>query len=192
MPYFRNIGLLGKAQSGKDTTAQRLADRWGFRRVAFADPLKSQALRIDPLIPTHPDVRPVRLSRLVADVGWDYAKTRYPEVRRILQHVGQSVRDIDPGFWVRAALNAVDANEAGNLPTVVTDVRYENEARALREYGFTLVRVTRPSAVDATVGAAARHPSETELDNWATAFTLNNFGSVHDLYAQVDGLPRKR
>ncbi|AFU62216.1 deoxynucleoside monophosphate kinase [Streptomyces phage TG1] len=191
MPYYRNIALLGKARSGKDTVAGRLVDRWGFRRIAFADPLKSVVLDLDPFIPTGYGVT-VRLSRLIADVGWEYAKDTYPEVRRILQHSGQAVRQLDAGFWVRAALNAVDAVEAAHLPVVVTDVRYANEARALVGYGFTLVRVVRPSAVDSTVGAASRHPSETELDDWPTAVTLHNVGTLADLHAQVDQLPTRR
>lgn len=189
MTYYRNIALIGKAQAGKDTVASRLVERYGFRRVAFADPLKATALRIDPLIPTATGVH-VRLSQLVADVGWDYAKTTYPEVRRILQHTGGAVRVLDKELWVCAGLDAVIAHEAASLPTVVTDVRYLNEATTLRRWGFTFVRVARPGRVDSS--AAGRHASETELDNWATAHSVTNFGTLDELYAQVDALPQPR
>src|SRR5262249_27426233 len=150
---------LGKARSGKDTTAARLGARYGFQRVAFADPLKRMALDLDPYIPTGYGVT-VRLSRLIADVGWEYAKDAYPEVRRILQSTGQTVRALDHEFWVRHAMEKVHAAEWRGLPVVVTDVRYENEAFALRSAGFMLLRLIRP---DARTGAAARHASETEL-----------------------------
>ncbi|CAD80119.1 gp52 [Streptomyces phage phiBT1] len=186
MAYYKSIGLIGRAQSGKDTVGARLRQRYGYQRVAFADPLKAAALRVDPWIPTGYGVY-ARLSRLVADVGWDYAKTTYPEVRRVLQHVGQTVREIDPGFWVRAAAPAIDAAERLNLPVVVTDARYENEARYLTERGFALIRVDRPGVVP--LGADyARHRSETELDEWKAQVTIRNTGTLEDLNRIVDSL----
>jgi hypothetical protein len=189
--YYKSIGLIGRAQSGKDTVGARLRQRYGYQRVAFADPLKAAALRIDPLIPTSYGVT-VRLATLVNSVGWDYAKTTYPEVRRVLQYVGQTVRDVDPGFWVRAAAPAIDAAERLGLPVVVTDVRYENEARYLRDRGFSTIRVTRPGA--GATGDTAKHKSETELENWATALTIANTGTLDDLNRIVDSLllPRSR
>jgi hypothetical protein len=189
--YYKSIGLIGPAQSGKDTVGARLRQRYGYQRVAFADPLKRAALRVDPIIPTTYGVH-VRLSKLIAAVGWDYAKTTYPEVRRVLQHVGQTVRDIDPGFWVRAAAPAIDAAERLNLPVVVTDVRYENEATYLRDRGFATIRVTRPGA--GATGDTAKHKSETELENWATALTIANTGTLEELNRIIDSLllPRSR
>ncbi|QAY26946.1 deoxynucleoside monophosphate kinase [Streptomyces phage Shawty] len=182
MAYYKSIGLIGRAQSGKDTVGARLRQRYGYQRVAFADPLKRAALNMDPYIPTGYGVT-VRLSALIADVGWDYAKVQYPEVRRILQHVGQTVREIDPEFWVRAAVPAIEAAERLGLPVVVTDVRYENEARALRDRGFSMVRVTRPGT-----DVPNAHKSETELESWATALTIANTGTLDDLNNIVDSL----
>lgn len=188
MAYYKSIGLIGRAQAGKDSVGDRLRQRYGYQRVAFADPLKVAALRVDPLIPLSYNVHG-RLSQLVQGVGWDYAKTTYPEVRRILQHVGQTVRELDPLFWVRAATPAIDAAERLGLPVVVTDVRYENEALALRDRGFSFIRVTRPGTD--TPGA---HKSETELANWAAALTIGNTGTLDTLNRIVDSLllPRSR
>lgn len=191
MAYFKSIGLIGPAQSGKDSVGARLRQRYGYQRVAFADPLKRAALNVDPYIPTGYGVT-VRLSALIADVGWDYAKVTYPEVRRVLQHVGQTVRDIDPGFWVRAAAPAIDAAERLNLPVVVTDVRYANEADYLTDRGFATIRVTRPAVA---LGADyQRHKSETELADYRTTLTIGNHGTLDDLNRIVDSLllPRSR
>ncbi|MFF7361070.1 hypothetical protein [Streptomyces sp. NPDC008125] len=185
MAYYKNIGLIGHAQAGKDSVAGRLHQRYGYQRVAFADRVRAAALRTDPLIPTSYGVH-TRLSTLVRAVGWDYAKTTYPEVRRILQTVGQTVRDTDPEFWVRAARPAISAAHELGLPVVVSDVRYANEARWLLDNGFSLIRVTRPGA--GLSGDAGRHESETELDSWATDLTIGNTGSLEDLNAIVDSL----
>ncbi|QNE74008.1 hypothetical protein F0344_04785 [Streptomyces finlayi] len=189
MAYYRSVGLIGLARAGKDSVAARLRQRYGYQRVAFADPVRAAALRTDPLIPTSYGVH-TRLSTLVNAAGWDYAKTTYPEVRRVLQNIGQTVRDMDPDFWVRAAFPAIEAAKTLNLPVVVSDVRYENEARALLLDGFTLIRVTRPGT--GLAGDAGRHKSETELDAWATDLTIGNTGSLDDLNSTVDSLTLPR
>jgi hypothetical protein len=49
------VGLVGYARSGKDTFAAAL----GYRRLAFADPLKELALAVNPLAAgSHADAAP--------------------------------------------------------------------------------------------------------------------------------------
>ncbi|QAX95009.1 deoxynucleoside monophosphate kinase [Streptomyces phage Sebastisaurus] len=181
---YKHVGLIGKARSGKDTVAQRLVRSRAYTRVAFADPLKAMAMQTNPFVPTSPGVV-VRLAPLINDVGWEYAKERYPEVRRILQAVGQTVRLHDEDFWVRVALRKVDAADSWNMPVVITDVRYPNEAETLRKRGFALVRVTRPGA---SAGPNAEHESETALDEFHADLTIGNTGTLDDLNRIVDSL----
>ncbi|MFF1597699.1 hypothetical protein ACFVYV_09405 [Streptomyces mirabilis] len=179
---YPNLALCGKAQSGKDTVAAHLVAAHGYTRLAFADPLKEMALSVDPLIPTGHGIH-VRLARLIADVGWDYAKTHYPEVRRLLQHVGQTVRHYDTFFWIGLLLERA-AQISG--PVVVTDVRYRNEHRELRQAGFVPVRITRPgSGLD---GSAGSHDSETNLDHLTFTDGIVNDGSLDLLHARVNVL----
>ncbi|MFJ9318813.1 nucleoside/nucleotide kinase family protein [Streptomyces globisporus] len=191
---------MGKARSGKDTAGQRLCQNWNFTRLAFADPLKRMALQINPYVPTGYGVT-VRLEALIADVGWERAKEDYPEVRHILQNTGQTVREHDEDFWVRVLMAKVRAAEKWNMPVVVTDVRYRNEALTLREHGFRLVRVKRPATTKHVINGLKplrarfltdRHVSETELDDFTADETLINGGSVFDLHTLADGLVRAR
>ncbi|MCM2391721.1 hypothetical protein [Streptomyces albipurpureus] len=145
-----NIGIIGRARTGKDTAGQWLIDNRGYRRVAFADPLKEAALNLDPLIEQIDmaflgvDERPdVRLSDLVGSYGWEESK-EVPEVRRLLQELGASIRAIDEVFWLRTALKNVTAANENGTPCVITDVRYPNEAVALKRAGFHLVYIDRP------------------------------------------------
>lgn len=172
-----NIGLIGKAQSGKDTAAGFLVRGRRYTPLAFADPLRAMLLDINPYV--HCPGVTVRLESLVADVGWDYAKTQYPEVRRLLQRVGQTMRERDPDYWVSNMRRLLNGAERLNMPVVVTDVRYRNEADMLVTRGFRLVRIVRPGA--SAGGSAASHSSETELDDYATPVTIRNNGSVGDL-----------
>jgi hypothetical protein len=142
------------------------------------------ALDIDPFIPTHYRVT-VRLSSLVADVGWEYAKDTFPEVRRVLQHVGQSIRERDPDFWVDVATDKISVADTWNLPVVVTDCRYPNEAEALKARGFLLARIVRPGNE-----GTRDHESETALDEFPADVTLINGGTLFDLETQADTLVR--
>ena len=44
------IGLSGYARSGKDAVAQVLVSEFGFKRVAFADPIRDLLYEMDPKI----------------------------------------------------------------------------------------------------------------------------------------------
>jgi hypothetical protein len=188
---MHNIGIIGKARSGKDTAALYLVRTLSYSRLAFADPLKEMALSIDPVVPTTTGVH-VRLSTLIRDVGWEYAKDTYPEVRRILQYTGQTVRDYDDEFWLTAMRRKLNNAEAWNLPVVVTDVRYPNEANMLRARGFKLVRIVRPVPTKLPItgdrptparflDAAATHSSETAMDNYEADATIYNSATPADL-----------
>jgi hypothetical protein len=87
------FGLTGPPGCGKDAAADHLAEAHGFARVAFADPIRQAALILDPYIPGTG-----RLSDVVHQYGWTTAKTRWPEVRRILQLLGTELA-ADPWRW---------------------------------------------------------------------------------------------
>ncbi|MFF3557313.1 hypothetical protein ACFYXL_28350 [Streptomyces tsukubensis] len=190
---YRHIALMGRAGSGKDTVGRRLIRTWAFTRVAFADPLKEMALRIDPVVTYEPagyGPVPVRLADVVNRWGWEEAKRRSPEIRRTLQRMGSAVRKQDPGYWVGIAMGRVTVADRWNLPVVLTDVRHRNECEALKNRGFTLVRVNRPSAPD--LGANASHESETELDGYPADMTITNAGTLADLHCSADRLVQHR
>ncbi len=181
---MQDVAFMGRARSGKDTAGAFLMGRHGYKRLALADPLKVMALDIDPVIPTgHGGTDPVRLSLLVRDVGWEYAKTHFPEVRRILQNVGQANRDRDPDYWLRFLMTQIDGARGFGYNVVVTDVRYPNEAVALREIGFKLIRIERPAMQRVSV---PQHISETALDDFAPHVHLINDSTPEALAEQLD------
>ena len=190
------VGLMGRKRSGKDTFARVLLDEHGFQRVSYADPLREAALRLDPIVgrpgyrghlaPT----RDVRLSEVVGELGWELAKDLVPEVRAVLQRLGTDVvRTMAPDLWVDQAMQRVDALRepiayawggrviAGEYPVVLTDVRFPNEADAIRDRGGLLLRVVRPRHV---VDLDA-HPSETALDDYPEDAVIANEGTVEEL-----------
>ncbi|PKA37909.1 deoxynucleotide monophosphate kinase family protein [Streptomyces sp. SM8] len=172
-----NIGIIGRARVGKDTAGAWLVENRGYERVAFADPLKEAALRVDPIISAEQDAG---LREVVDLEGWECAKDGYPEIRRFLQELGAAIRTIDEDFWLRAAMKqVVDANDAGH-PAVVTDVRYPNEAASLRRAGFVLIYIERPGAPHLD------HESEGALTEADADYHLVNDGDVTGLHNAVE------
>lgn len=172
------IGLIGYAGSGKDTVADHLV-RHGFARVAFADPVRDVLLSINPLVTRDG----LRLRDVVEAQGWDRAKREIPEVRVLLQGLGVGVRDaLGESVWLDHALQRLDALRG---PVVVTDVRYRNEALALRSRNFLLAWVQRPG-----VGPANAHPSETGIPVELADAVLLNDGDIPELHEAVDALLR--
>ena len=172
-----HIALIGRARSGKDSVAARLVGQHGYTRVAFADPLKDMALSVNPLVQDD-----FRLSDVVGYYGWEAAKDRYHEVRGTLQRLGQSIRDVDPDFWLRLALDRVDSASG---PVVVSDVRYSNEVAALSARGFRTVRVRRDKIAQQCIGL---HVSETALDGYRADVDVFNDGTLPELHARADEL----
>jgi hypothetical protein len=97
--------------------------------------------------------------------------------------MGQGIRDMTPDYWLNVALEKAEQARKWNVPVVITDCRYPNEAEALKARGFLTVRVIRPSLQP---GLAGEHESETALDQYATDYLLCNRGTVADLHKQVD------
>jgi hypothetical protein len=162
----RIIGLSGYPSSGKDTVAKMLVSR-GYKRIAFADPLRALAYDMDPAVHDRVDME-----------GWEKAKANDGGyTRRYLQKLGERARHhIHPNVWVDAGLAQL-GNE-GNY--VFTDVRYRNEAGQLRHLGAKLARVERPGH-----GAVNDHTSELEMDGYEYDAFINNNGDLNQLFELV-------
>jgi hypothetical protein len=167
------IGLCGYAQSGKDTLAEVLVNKYGYTRVAFADPIRELLYEMNPLVKDG-----YRVKGVVDGYGWDRAKVEFPEVRKLLQELGVGARKVfGEQFWVQQALRKVHFE--GNY--VITDVRFPNEAEAIRKYDNSQIwRVKRPN-----VGAVNPHVSETAMDGESVDQIFLNNGTLEDLQVLI-------
>jgi hypothetical protein len=169
------IGLSGYAQSGKDTVANILVEKHGYRRIAFADPIRKLLYEMDPLVPKGygEGVINYRLQDLVDSYGWDKVKVDFPEVRRLLQELGVGARTLfGDTFWINEALYDVASDDK----VVVSDVRFENEARWIQDFKGQIWRVKRMGT-----DAANDHVSESEMDGYPVDQIFVNNGTIEDL-----------
>lgn len=174
------IGLSGYAQVGKDTVAQVLVQKYAFERIAFADSIRNFLYEVDPIVGQVAN-EPIYLSKLVDRDGWEVAK-QSPEVRRLLQRTGVAARNQwAKEFWISQALKKMFP--AGPRQYVVTDVRFPNEAEAIRLLGGEIWRVTRGDSK-----AVNSHVSESALDNFKFDKVIENNGTIKDLEQLVVSL----
>jgi tRNA uridine 5-carbamoylmethylation protein Kti12 len=161
------IGLTGYAQSGKDTVAQTLVEKYKYERVAFADAIR------EILYDMNPNFRDTLLQQAVNNHGWDEVK-KDPAVRRMLQNLGVGARKVlGDDVWVVAALRKLDDI---NQNYVITDVRFENEAVMIKQLKGELWRVKRPG-----IEAVNNHISEHEMDGYKVDRILHNGGTLEEL-----------
>lgn len=188
------VGIAGPAGAGKDSFADALVERCAFKKMAFADPLREMALAIDPIVDwesrLHPGfgthaIRPVRYSEALDEVGYNEAKFKYPEIRRFLQRLGtNAVREtLGDNTWTDIAMDrARGATSEGLAGVAISDVRFRNEARAIKVAGGVVVQVQRPG-----VEPLGGHISEHDLDNWTFDYVIRNDESLDSLAEMAGG-----
>ena len=144
------IGITGKARSGKDTLARVFVEDHGFRRMAFADPVKLATA----IVFGYP------LEYAFSD-AFKLAESPYWRLtgREMLQRLGtEAIRgEFGDDHWIRRwMLDYVQIKDATSV--VVSDVRSESEAEAIRALGGMIIHLHRNNA--GLSGKEAEHSSE--------------------------------
>lgn len=175
LPGTLVIGLGHKARHGKDSAAQFLIEKFPqyVRRFAFADALRTYCR--------------VLHGMTIKDAP-------------LLQRVGVEMREKNPNIWIDTLYWQLI--EQAPPIAVITDVRFENEARFVKSMGGTLIRVTRwDMTTDQPYQATDRDPnhiSETELelfpwDHSILAPSVKALGlQLESLFQTIDGVPHGR
>lgn len=195
------IGLAGLAGCGKSTVAGLVGPRV---EIAFADPMKRFCAEVFGF--THEELYGPSSARETPSQVFTRPNGEPLTPRFALQTLGTDWgRNCDPNVWVKAgiarALRSRLAEEATARalpgyqpqPVVVTDVRFANEARALRDAGGQVWRVRRD--VDPNRAAVYAHASEREI--WSAEFgawvthEIDNTGTLQDLERAVSAALRR-
>ena len=119
---------------------------------------------------------------------WGPSAGRTPEIRAMLQELGDYARKYRPDIWVDKmdeSLSAfAESGLSGYKGIVIADIRFEKEIEYVHEMGGTVIRVIRPgNAVGVPEELAERH-SETSLEELpAESFdiTIINDGTLETL-----------
>lgn len=166
-----------RSRSGKDTAANMFASIAGKRKTvirdAFAEDLKDIAYRL--------------YGRYGLRRGEYYNTPEGERLRgvalpvigktpvQIWVELGMKAREIWPDTWLDFVLDRSRLRSDAIL--VVSDVRFVNEAEAIKREGGYCIRVDRSSA--------KINPSDVYLDNWNFDYVIDNNGSLADLEKRV-------
>lgn len=183
------IGLGHRKRVGKDTFAgflETALERRGYRayRLAFALPMKEQAyhlfrmygLRDAAYYEAHPQERHRTLPRI------------HKSPRQIWIEYGNAVRAVCSETWVRQLEEQMEdirfaLNEKERpypLAFIISDVRFHNEADAVKCWGGKLIKVTRAAA------PRGDDPAECSLDDYKRwNMVVSNDGGLGDLKASA-------
>lgn len=168
------IAISGKARSGKNTLAEQILDllNQDCKVFAFADPIKEIAMMM------FPDSNPEHLwgpsefrSLLIPETESTY--------RELLLELGALGRRYRENTWICATLALVSKYLETNNNALISDARFKNEIEAIRQNGFFIIRIVRP-----TNQYHLDDVSEKDLDdvpNEAFDFVIVNDGSLEDL-----------
>lgn len=192
---YKLVGFAGAAGSGKDTAAtfvdqaiRKANPLTAPLRVAFAGPVKAAAaakfcfdvkdfddreLKEAPL-----DGFPGLTRRRCAQLeGTEYGRDAYGE-----------------DIWVRAAWRTIKKEGTRLGPgydcwVLISDVRFENEAKWILTNGGIVIRIERPNN---NVGTThSDHPSEAGFPDHLVTETVKNVGTLETLQDEVVGVVRE-
>lgn len=164
------IGLVGFKGSGKDTVGDHLVKQYGFRSTSFALPLKQSLAQLMDwkLSSLHGVASKTREWRETPDEWWSQALGREITPRHMMQQFGTQLirRHIHPDFWVLRTRKMIQSDSTSSW--VVTDVRFPNEARMIRDLGGHIIRVHRSDPPEWEARAAWIH----KQPSWTHPFWL--------------------
>lgn len=167
------IGFAGKAGAGKDTAANILAhllrkEGYPVYRTALAGPVKAGLAAMGLAEPKDRNLREVPLEGL----GFTY--------RKAAQTLGTEWgRSLHPDIWLQLLkLRVADfsSRHPGGI-TIISDIRFENEAAFVREHGQIFHVRGRESEVNGVTG----HASEAGIAQKLGDYFLENSGSLQAL-----------
>lgn len=164
------ICISGKAQNGKDTSAEIFKNELIIRGHSV-------------LV-----IHQADLLKYICKAFFNWNGEKDEAGRTLLQRVGTNViRKVEPDFWVDFIAKVTGFFKDTWDYIIVPDTRFPNELEKLKANDANIfhVRVIREGFKSPLTEEQQQHPSETALDGIESDFTLINDKGIDDLYGGV-------
>ena len=181
------IGITGKKFNGKDTLGNYLS-RYGYKKMAFADPLKEVLRNIFHF----DDEQLYGEDKERLDAYWNVSP------RSTMQFIGTDLfrhqinkilPNIKYNIWTevmkRKIVELWKINPKQKI--VLTDLRFPDEIKLIKELNGIIIRVKR-NIDKADNEFIVVHESETYIDIFEVDYDFDNNGTKDELYKQFDNL----
>lgn len=181
------IGLVGKKGSGKDTLKDYITkNNNNIISYAFADPLKEICGILFQLsqeqLYGHQSIKEKKIDELNVSPRILFQRIGTNLFRNELLNVLPEMKDVlkNDSIWIFAFKRWYKKNKHKNV--IVSDVRFENEAKSIREMGGILIYIDRYS------NNCDQHESEKNIEKIKCDFVIKNKSTIIDLYKNFDKL----
>ena len=167
------IALTGAKGCGKDTVADILLDTYidlDIRRVAFADPIKNEVMRIFDL-QTIPSYDTFKRSLVTSN-------NHAVNGRQVVREIGMLMRRYDVNQFVEYVDQQINNNPEAIW--VITDLRFDNELIHLQNMGAKIVKIERP-----TLDVIDTHITERGFDNSVCDVVIENKNTLNQFTQSV-------
>lgn len=181
MSNVRIIGFSGKAGAGKTTLAHIMMERYVCIPLSFADPLRKLfattlselGLGEDPIISAI-EAKDTTCSFLGASC------------RQFNRDVGDLLRSYRPTVFTDMLESKIRRSiPLDELAVVVDDVRYNNEAEAIKRMGGVIININRD---EKDLRKVSEHSSENGVSEHLIEMHIENNGSMTDLEIIADSI----
>ena len=188
------IGIVGLIGSGKDTVAEHLVTQHGYTRDSFAKSLKdavSAMFNWDREM-LEGNTESSRHWREQPDTFWSEKFGKPVTPRWVLQHFGTEVMrgNMYDAIWVDSCIGRYKGQN-----TVISDTRFPNEVKMIREHGGIIILVKRgddpewfTNYVEGNIEPTGIHSSEYAWAKEEFDYVIENNGTKEELSAKVDKL----
>lgn len=172
------IGISGAAGAGKDTVSDYLVNSYGLVNFSFAAPMKRA---IETIFDTDERI----WARDVKEKPQDYLLGHSP--RMLAQTLGTEWgrKCLGENFWVNLAMMRADHLISVGRQVVISDVRFNNEAKVIHKRGGVVIGIMRPELEEKSV---RKHISEAGIDADLVDYIISNNGSIADLYRATESV----
>ena len=184
------IGLIGQKQQGKSTFANHIIKEYGFEEYSFAGSLKEACKIIfclddeqmnGSLKETMDERWGMSPRDMFVEVGTSLFREHLPSINsNFNEEIGENIWVKRFEFWY-AKWNKENPNK--NL--VVSDVRFMNEARVIKNLGGTLI------GIKGKVHFHEAHITEMLINYCPCKIYIENKGTLEEYYENIDDLMKK-
>lgn len=183
-PIF--IGIHARKGSGKSTAAKVLIDKYNFKSVKMADPLKNMvrsllsdvgmsSIDIEKRVEGTQEEKEILIPELCNTSG-----------RRIMETLGTEWRDyIDPTLWVNIAAHRIQKEMEKGNSVICDDIRFQHEIDVLNKLitNRHYVKIIRSDLPNLTQNV---HASEIPLKDDIFDTLIYNNSSVEEFTLKID------
>jgi hypothetical protein len=178
MALPRVIAICGYKRAGKDTIADFLVDRYGYRKLKIAEGLKTMVKSLFDFA----DEQLETDAKDIIDNRWNITPRCAMQFfgTDIMQHEIQKIMpEIGRNFWIKKITSTLYSSPMHDK-FVISDMRFIHEYEAIKEFQPYIIRVVNPN-----IKCEDDHCSETEYTCIPYNLEIVNDDSLEALYKKI-------